>query len=64
MFALTDDRSLAAACHAAVVLPTAVEHVAALSLVVVGQFVARALTLARGLDPDRPAGLTKVTRTR
>jgi glucosamine--fructose-6-phosphate aminotransferase (isomerizing) len=64
VLSLTDDAALAEASHAAVLVATASEHVAALSLVVPGQFLARALTIARGRDPDRPAGLTKVTRTR
>jgi glucosamine--fructose-6-phosphate aminotransferase (isomerizing) len=64
VLALTDDEALADAAHDAVLVATAAEHVAALSLVVPGQFLARALTLRRGRDPDRPAGLTKVTRTR
>jgi hypothetical protein len=28
-----------------------------------GQQLARALALAKGVDPDKPAGLTKVTPT-
>ena len=64
VLALTDDDALAASCHAAVRVPSASEHVSALSLVVPGQLLARALALARGRDPDRPVGLTKVTRTR
>ena len=64
VYALTDDEPLAASCHAAVLIPTAAEHVVALALVVPGQFLARALAIARGRDVDRPAGLTKVTRTR
>jgi glucosamine--fructose-6-phosphate aminotransferase (isomerizing) len=64
VLALTDDSALASAADAAVLVPAASEHVAALSLVVPGQFLARAITIARGRDPDRPAGLTKVTRTR
>ncbi len=32
--------------------------------VVPGQFFALGLTIAKGLDPDRPRGLSKITRTR
>lgn len=64
VLALTDDESLAASCYAAVLVPTAAEHVVALSLVVPGQFLARALAIARRRNVDRPTGLTKVTRTR
>ena len=64
VLALTDDDALAQASDAVVMVPHASEHIAALSLVVVGQFIARALTLAKGRNVDRPAGLTKVTRTR
>ena len=39
------------------------EALAAIPLTVRGQQVAHALALWRGLDPDRPAGLTKVTPT-
>ena len=31
---------------------------------ILAQLLALHLSLARGLDPDRPRGLTKVTRTR
>jgi glucosamine--fructose-6-phosphate aminotransferase (isomerizing) len=65
VLALTDDARIAEACEDAVLLRTDVaEHLAALALVVPGQFLARALAIRRGLDPDRPRGLRKVTRTR
>jgi glucosamine--fructose-6-phosphate aminotransferase (isomerizing) len=40
-----------------------VEPLAPIVAVVRGQQLARDLALALGLDPDRPAGLTKVTST-
>jgi len=61
----------AATARGAEVLPVAVPHGTALSeldAVTVGvvplQILARELAVGRGLDPDRPQGLTKVTRTR
>jgi glucosamine--fructose-6-phosphate aminotransferase (isomerizing) len=40
------------------------EWLAPIVSIVVGQLHALHLTIARGLDPDAPRGLTKVTRTR
>jgi glucosamine--fructose-6-phosphate aminotransferase (isomerizing) len=46
-------------------LPSGIpEWVSPLVAVVPGQLFALGLTQARGLDPDRPRGLTKVTKTR
>jgi glucosamine--fructose-6-phosphate aminotransferase (isomerizing) len=39
------------------------EEVQPIPLVVLGQLLAEALSRSRGLDPDRPAGLSKVTQT-
>lgn len=39
------------------------EALSPLAAVIPGQLLALHLSLARGLDPDRPRGLTKVTRT-
>jgi glucosamine--fructose-6-phosphate aminotransferase (isomerizing) len=39
------------------------EEIAPIALIVPAQLVAERLALLRGLDPDRPRGLTKVTRT-
>jgi len=39
------------------------EPLSPLAAVIPGQLLALHLSLARGLDPDRPRGLTKVTRT-
>ena len=39
------------------------EPLSPLTAVIPGQLLALHLSLARGLDPDRPRGLTKVTRT-
>lgn len=65
VLALTDDERLASASDEAALLDVEVpEHLAALALVVPGQYLARALALRRGRDPERPRGLRKVTRTR
>jgi glucosamine--fructose-6-phosphate aminotransferase (isomerizing) len=45
-------------------IPRSAEPLAAISAVVRGQQLALVLALRRGLDPDRPPGLSKVTRTR
>jgi glucosamine--fructose-6-phosphate aminotransferase (isomerizing) len=55
-FAQACDESIAAGIHTGEVL-------APLALAVPGQQIAEALALARGLDPDAPRGLTKVTHT-
>ena len=45
-------------------LPRALpEALSPLAAVLPGQLLALHLSLARGLDPDRPRGLSKVTRT-
>jgi glutamine---fructose-6-phosphate transaminase (isomerizing) len=50
---------------AVVALPLSLpEALSPLAAVIPGQLLALHLSLARGLDPDRPRGLTKVTRTR
>jgi len=48
----------------AVALPEVPEWLSPLTAVVPGQCLAEALSRARGLDPDRPRGLKKVTLTR
>ena len=63
--AITNDERLAERSDSAVLLRAAPhEAMAAIALVVVAQLLAAELARRRGLDPDRPAGLTKVTRTR
>jgi glucosamine--fructose-6-phosphate aminotransferase (isomerizing) len=39
------------------------EELAPIALIVPAQLVAERLAVLRGRDPDRPPGLTKVTRT-
>ncbi len=65
IFAITDDPALAERADDAVLLRTRIaEPLTGIALVVVAQHLASALARQRGFDPDRPAGLTKVTRTR
>lgn len=45
-------------------IPDVPESVSPLVAIVPGQLLACGLALERGRDPDRPSGLTKVTRTR
>ncbi len=44
-------------------LPPAPEHLAPLALAVPTQLLAEAVSRARGLNPDSPRGLSKVTQT-
>ncbi|MGH2450152.1 MAG: SIS domain-containing protein [Candidatus Limnocylindria bacterium] len=65
VYAITNDERLAADVDDAVLLRSeAHEALAAVAFVIVGQLLAADLARRRGLDPDRPAGLTKVTLTR
>jgi glutamine---fructose-6-phosphate transaminase (isomerizing) len=68
--AAADTRELAERLHdrgaEATLLPlptTLPEPAQAIAAVVRGQQLARSLAIARGIDPDSPAGLTKVTPT-
>jgi glutamine---fructose-6-phosphate transaminase (isomerizing) len=65
VLALSDRDDVLGRARGALRLPTSVsEWLSPIVAVVPGQLWARALGLARGLDPDEPSGLTKVTRTR
>jgi glutamine---fructose-6-phosphate transaminase (isomerizing) len=57
-----DDR-FAAACEVAVAGPDLPELVAPLGLAIPAQLLAEGLARERGLDPDAPRGLSKVTQT-
>ena len=57
------DPEFAAACRSALPGTSLPEHLAPFALVVPGQLLAEALARARGLDPDAPRGLDKVTQT-
>ncbi len=61
---ISDDPALLAHAHLPLPLPGGLpEWLTPLAAVVPGQLFSLALALARGMDPDRPAGLTKVTET-
>jgi glucosamine--fructose-6-phosphate aminotransferase (isomerizing) len=65
VIALTDAPSLAAQAEVALPLPPGgPEWLSPIEAVVPGQLWVQALAAARGLSPDAPPGLTKVTRTR
>ena len=59
-----DDPTAIALATTALPLPaTLSEWLSPITAIVPGQLFALHLTLVRGLDPDRPRGLQKVTRT-
>jgi glucosamine--fructose-6-phosphate aminotransferase (isomerizing) len=61
--ALSDDAALRAAARASLAMPAVPEWLSPVVAVVPGQLWALALARARGVDPDAPRGLSKVTRT-
>lgn len=62
-YGIGGDEEFRRACAAALPGPELPETVAPLALVVPGQLLVEALAVRRGLNPDRPRGLTKVTQT-
>jgi glucosamine--fructose-6-phosphate aminotransferase (isomerizing) len=65
LIAISDDPAVLARAHVALPLPAAVpEWLSPMVAVVPGQVWAVALARTRGLDPDLPRGLRKVTETR
>jgi glucosamine 6-phosphate synthetase-like amidotransferase/phosphosugar isomerase protein len=63
VYGIGGDHDFAAACRSTLPGPPLPEHLAPLALVVPGQLLAEALARAKGLDPDTPRGLDKVTQT-
>jgi fructoselysine-6-P-deglycase FrlB-like protein len=63
VYGIGGDRGFVAACRAALPGPALPEHLAPLALVVPGQLLVEALARAKGIDPDSPRGLRKVTQT-
>ena len=57
------DDDIAALATRMLALPPAPEHLAPLALAVPTQLLAEAVSRARGLNPDSPRGLSKVTQT-
>ena len=64
VYAITNDEALAERCDDAIVLGTrCAEALAPIALCVAAQHLARAVALRHGRDPERPVGISKVTRT-
>jgi glucosamine--fructose-6-phosphate aminotransferase (isomerizing) len=64
VFAITNDERLAERADDAIVLETQVaEPLAPIALVVAAQLLAAHVARRHGRDPERPAGISKVTRT-
>jgi len=64
VYAVTNDERIAERAREAVLLKAPLsETLVPISLVVVAQLLAVALARRHGRDPERPAGLAKVTRT-
>jgi fructoselysine-6-P-deglycase FrlB-like protein len=63
VYGIGGDAGFAAACRAALPGPSLPEHLAPFALIVPGQLLTEALARAKGLDPDAPRGLDKVTQT-
>jgi glucosamine--fructose-6-phosphate aminotransferase (isomerizing) len=62
--AITSDAELAAICsHVVPMLPEISEFLAPIPYIIPGQLFAAVLAEAKGLDPDTPRSLSKVTRT-
>jgi glucosamine--fructose-6-phosphate aminotransferase (isomerizing) len=60
---VSDDAALRESADIAVPVETATESLAVIPMTVVGQWLTLQDAVARGLDPDRPPGLTKIVRT-
>ena len=63
VYGIGGDQEFAAACRSALPGPALPEHLAPFALIVPGQLLVEALARAKGLDPDAPRGLDKVTQT-
>src|SRR4029453_14329875 len=63
VYGIGGDATFAAACKATLPGPPLPEYLAPFALIVPGQLLAEALARAKGIDPDAPRGLRKVTQT-
>jgi glucosamine--fructose-6-phosphate aminotransferase (isomerizing) len=63
VYGIGGDQEFAAACRSALPGSSLPEHLAPFALIVPGQLLVEALARAKGLDPDAPRGLDKVTQT-
>lgn len=62
--AITSDLGAASACSRAIIMPREIdEFLAPIPYIIPGQLFAALLSEAKGLDPDAPRSLSKVTRT-
>ncbi len=61
---ITNDPKIADIGEAALQIPIVEEWLSPIPAIVAGQLFAYHLTLAKGLDPETPRGLNKVTKTR
>jgi glucosamine--fructose-6-phosphate aminotransferase (isomerizing) len=62
--AITSDLDAASACTRSIIMPREIdEFLAPIPYIVPGQLFAALLAEAKGLDPDSPRSLSKVTRT-
>jgi fructoselysine-6-P-deglycase FrlB-like protein len=63
VYGIGGDAEFAAACHAGLAEAALPAWLSPLALVVPGQLLVEALARAKGIDPDVPRGLRKVTQT-
>jgi glutamine---fructose-6-phosphate transaminase (isomerizing) len=63
VYGIGGDPAFAAACRATLPGTSLPEYLAPFALMVPGQLLAEALARAKGIDPDAPRGLRKVTQT-
>jgi glucosamine 6-phosphate synthetase-like amidotransferase/phosphosugar isomerase protein len=63
VYGIGGDREFADACRAVLPGSPLPEHLAPFALIVPGQLLAEALARVKGIDPDAPRGLRKVTQT-
>jgi glutamine---fructose-6-phosphate transaminase (isomerizing) len=63
VYGVGGDAGFAAVCDAVLPDPGLPAELAPLTLVVPGQLLTEALARAKGIDPDRPRALRKVTQT-
>jgi glucosamine--fructose-6-phosphate aminotransferase (isomerizing) len=63
VYGIGGDQAFAATCRSALPGPTLPEHLAPMALIVPGQLLVEALARSKGIDPDAPRGLRKVTQT-
>jgi fructoselysine-6-P-deglycase FrlB-like protein len=63
VYGIGGNSDFAAACRVSLPGPNLPEYLAPIGLIVPGQLLVEALARAKGIDPDSPRGLRKVTQT-